>query len=658
MLMENRGLVPCDWTFNGTFLPSGPSKAAKFSDSTFPSTKFESLQASSAAIPKQFKVIPMHGRVAGGACVVVRVQFTPSNETSESLAKNNKSNDLLSSAPPTSLHQLHLPLSVRHNPKVTKLKFVGRGMPLRLDFEPKKLEVGPLQPCSDAAGIFFTISNPMPFAVEFASADFDLQHHDEEEILRKWDGLSGAIIGAQESDGEKAVAVLPPRSCGGAFPLAPPPSSSDIRDISSVVGGIGADSSDTLSSTISAGVSVPGFVSLPTVSTLASTQLGASNAAIEPTVNVCFLLHGPPMTGKSQVASLLSDKWNLPVLNLTQLVNERIGSGGGVGAFIAPSIVPPASNTATAKNTTSNNFTRGHGPHALQNQLSPIPSPAAPDSSLSSETLTVERVVGWIQDQMRTFKHGFILDSVEESMTCIPQAPLVWKSIFDALGEGARSPQTGGGSPTHWRCTILNFQCGNLSVVSRERACIKKERRLAFERLELLRSMSQQHYDALSNDEKRLHDSGLGLVKRSIKELQAAINRLPKNMSNNAHVTEDEAKKGHSFQTTNRASSSSLHQAISTSLSNIATSVAASSTSTSLGTSNVPVAPTITIAPSPATTPSTHQKPKKKVAPTLVLKRTGDSKGGAGVDPSVQFARRLDEDAEDGAAGGILEWIR
>lgn len=84
----------------------------------------------------------------------------------------------------------NLQFKCRENSKIFTLAVKGQGINYALDIIESSVEMGPVLPYDKSAAKTIEIRNPMSFAIEVYSADFDKQYLDEEEILKRFEPIN------------------------------------------------------------------------------------------------------------------------------------------------------------------------------------------------------------------------------------------------------------------------------------------------------------------------------------------------------------------------------------------------------------------------------------------------------------------------------------
>ncbi|KAG2470210.1 HYDIN protein, partial [Polypterus senegalus] len=133
-----------------------------------------------------FELLPSSGILLPGERVNVQVKFSPTKEK---------------------LYTESIFLRISQSKERKKLIVQGKGLELHLDFCPSVLEFVPILPYSNGDKIVVTVKNPCAYPIEFYSLEFDKQYHEEEKILRMLKGY--------DSDN---ILLLPPRNPGEKLP--------------------------------------------------------------------------------------------------------------------------------------------------------------------------------------------------------------------------------------------------------------------------------------------------------------------------------------------------------------------------------------------------------------------------------------------------------
>ena len=77
----------------------------------------------------------------------------------------------------------NIPFHISQNPDSdTALHVMGHGSEPRLEFDRQLVEFPAILPFADGSESEVTVSNPLPYAIEMYSLEFDKQYLDEEEV--------------------------------------------------------------------------------------------------------------------------------------------------------------------------------------------------------------------------------------------------------------------------------------------------------------------------------------------------------------------------------------------------------------------------------------------------------------------------------------------
>ena len=88
-----------------------------------------------------------------------------------------------------------IPLVIHQNPQANLiLNVVGRGSEPQVVFDKNLIEFLPILPSSGGSDGVVTVTNPMDYAVEIYSLEFDKQYLDEEKVKIKRDSKRHTII--------------------------------------------------------------------------------------------------------------------------------------------------------------------------------------------------------------------------------------------------------------------------------------------------------------------------------------------------------------------------------------------------------------------------------------------------------------------------------
>ena len=166
--LRNHKEIPCNWSFGQPILVEGG--APKPND--------------------EFSVVPPRGSLLPGETCNVQVVFHPKAHRH---------------------YNVKIPLKVAQNPARKVVKIAAQSENLKLRFSPPMLELDPILPFVKETEARVTVFNDSDKHVEFFSADFDQQYHEEEEVLRDIEIYAPERITYQD------VALLPLRAPGSGL---------------------------------------------------------------------------------------------------------------------------------------------------------------------------------------------------------------------------------------------------------------------------------------------------------------------------------------------------------------------------------------------------------------------------------------------------------
>ncbi|KAI5082267.1 hypothetical protein GOP47_0002010 [Adiantum capillus-veneris] len=262
--LHNNGKVPCAWEI----LKPEPN----ISD-------FASIRDFAA-----FRCIPSLGTVLPNECFNLEVRFMP-------------------------VHRLHsyfvkLPMKILHSSSLRYISCKGHSYNLPFSIEPTEVQLAPIIPKGmPPAQCTMDLVNSSDQLIEVYSLDYDAQYIEEENILRE-----------NKTFNEEGFFLLPPRQAGQPFwkELMPtetqttnPPQRQAPRDSWK------AAKEKILPSKKGASAKKP--KDEPVENFITELPVLELDTPI-------FILHGPPLSGKTTQGNLLSLKFNLPVIDVRQVV--------------------------------------------------------------------------------------------------------------------------------------------------------------------------------------------------------------------------------------------------------------------------------------------------------------------------------------------------
>ncbi|XP_078527074.1 hydrocephalus-inducing protein homolog isoform X2 [Lissotriton helveticus] len=177
--LHNQWPVVCEWSVSSQEQP-------KQVDKHVPMYLRRKVRQELKPPPQIFEMLPPFGTLVSGQKVNVQVKFMPLEEK---------------------FYSQRLVLTVSKSSQRVLLMVQGKGLEPHLDFIPSVIELGPILPYSTGAETAVVVKNPCNFPIEFYSLELDRQYLEEEQILRMIKGYDAHNI-----------LLLPPRESGEKLP--------------------------------------------------------------------------------------------------------------------------------------------------------------------------------------------------------------------------------------------------------------------------------------------------------------------------------------------------------------------------------------------------------------------------------------------------------
>lgn len=203
-------------------------------------------------------------------------------------------------------HVLDTQLKIEMNNKSKTLNIEGEGVPTPIRFEPSFIEIGPILPFSAGDEKVVTVISSCEIPIELYSLDFDTQYKEEEMML--------TAIGDIMFEGDGCCRV-PVRAAGENL------QESLVAAYNTVI----APRPESLLDENGEEVEVQEKLLLP------SPPLRKVTAPRDEMNHQDILVITPPVCGSSSVASFLSKKLVLPVLNIDTIIYEICSMDGELG---------------------------------------------------------------------------------------------------------------------------------------------------------------------------------------------------------------------------------------------------------------------------------------------------------------------------------------
>jgi adenylate kinase family enzyme len=259
--IQNTSDVPCDWKY-------AEDKETK------KSSKKPRKNLSSA----NFEMIPSFGTLAPLETIKLIVRFTPT--------ENN-------------VYDCVLPIKVIMSQKTYGLRLLGKGIMPMIKFSPIDINPGSVTPFSEATECKFFIENLINYPVEIYSVENDLQHTEEEEIIRSLEGFRDGII------------YLPPRKIG-----------SNLADYLSKHKLIPFKIND-VSDEVNASLASSGVGDILELKTPRSNGSGPNEFDQEASNSISVILHGPPLSGKTCQAKRIAQNMDKLYIHIDDLIEAN-----------------------------------------------------------------------------------------------------------------------------------------------------------------------------------------------------------------------------------------------------------------------------------------------------------------------------------------------
>lgn len=173
-------------------------------------------------------------------------------------------------------------LKCNYNPQPTKITCIGNGKDLNIKVDYVEKELGPILPYN-ATFIPFSISNNSECAIDVYSVDFDEQYRRESEIILSCDNF------------EKGYILAKPRKFGG-------PLNEDILQKYNELVKKESGEGDSQA--------------------LASARSVETTQEEPPKKRNIYVIHGPPVSFKSEIATFISSKLNIPIITIDSAWND------------------------------------------------------------------------------------------------------------------------------------------------------------------------------------------------------------------------------------------------------------------------------------------------------------------------------------------------
>ncbi|KAG7468631.1 hypothetical protein MATL_G00145140 [Megalops atlanticus] len=335
--LSNQEPVPCKWAV------AEEERPKKKIDKHVPPHLRRKARQEQPAPPTVFQMLPPAGLLLPGDRVNVQVKFSPAEGRA---------------------YSQRLVVTVAQSSQRVLLLAQGQGEEPRLEFSAPILELGPALPYSAGEEGEVQVRNPCPFPVEFYSLEYDRQYLEEEEILRMVKGYDarnmlllpprapGEMLppelleyykdqnALQQEEGSKPSSAKERASPGAggkeegaSSPLRPPTGEHHTEDDKTTPPKEGTTSGELAkgSGDSKPPVSVGELAASPVSRAIArhmGVDLSPEGQAARNRRGIAIIVHGAPLSGKTQAAVALAKHYGAACLSVDAVVLEAVSSGG------------------------------------------------------------------------------------------------------------------------------------------------------------------------------------------------------------------------------------------------------------------------------------------------------------------------------------------
>ncbi|KAJ3022533.1 hypothetical protein HKX48_005950 [Thoreauomyces humboldtii] len=485
--LQNPYPAPCEWSITTN------------AQGTSASTKAGVRRKMVRSKLKDFDVVPSSGVLEPGESSILTVRFVPSE---------NKTYDD------------SILLKINMNSKLSPLRVRGRGILPCIEFEPGKITLGPVLPCSDGITSRFFVVNPSDHPIEMYSVEFDKQYLEEETLLRHFDGYVNGVAyipprelggGLPESVAELAMQKIRAEKTGRDIATAEAAIQSGVGELlESATLGVGAPLTQTKVGRSYAVLPIPQPAPLPaTIPVVYEAQSSTSTG--EPVLSI--ILHGPPFSGRRSQARRICKTYSLGYIHLDEAIDAHLKADTSGIKIIEVTHGPPALPVPNRSLQSAAGFAEsaemhGHGPGHNQT------AGEQPDGDLGhgeyhdpSETqisIPEDTITEIIKNRLRMdeFARGIVVDGLESKYG---STPLILRALLRALPEKGRRP------------LVFNLTADALHIRDREanaqRSGVEKDPDLS-----PLQEVSETDYDNMTEVERDKYDRMIAKHRRLVKE--------------------------------------------------------------------------------------------------------------------------------------------
>ncbi|XP_053843687.1 hydrocephalus-inducing protein homolog [Vidua macroura] len=273
--------------------------------------------------PCPFEVSPSKGTLGAGKWQNLQIQFTPEAESS---------------------YRNELELNICGSSSHLKLHLSGEGLEPRLEFSPPALKMGWMLVDSDGLEATVVVKNPCNFPIEFYSLDFDEQYLEEEKILRM----------AVGSEYQKWF-FMPPRAVGETLPpevledheaqRRPKAQQAELKAMAEAKARAEAEAKAkgkaapahrrTLTFCPESMLKVTGSPISRAVMRHLGIDPSSERREAQQHRGIVVILHGPPRTGKTEIAAGLCQYYDAAYVSIDTVVKEAMANDGSPAGLCA-----------------------------------------------------------------------------------------------------------------------------------------------------------------------------------------------------------------------------------------------------------------------------------------------------------------------------------
>ena len=428
-----------------------------------PGAEKKGNKKSVSIFPVEFEIIPQNGVLQVQEKINVMLRFMPSEEKQ---------------------FDLTLPIKIAMNPKSLALRIAGQGVKPRIKFDSESLSIGPILPYSDGVVTKFCITNPTKVPLEVFSTEFDQQHIEEEDLIRK--------ISPNEHQ-----FVISPREVGAVLPayftsLVSEGAKLEVDEsvLANRPSKIAEDTTNIEHPKLVKPSSPPTSLTNPPLGFHASPYSTESMISLmEPIVSI--ILHGPPFSGRTVQAKKIATQYGKCYIHMDSLIESLI-----------------ISNDDYRKDKGSIQNNEEHYPNVkVENAKDDDAHFKLHDlGEYGHAHVSEEAIYEDIRQKVhKDDKQGFVFDGLDSKY--ISNQTSILKSLVRIFSEKGR------------RAIMFNLGLDVSKIRDRELVVSKKMADKELQSLHI-KELTEDEYDDLSEADRALYDTSMCKYKKRLKELQ------------------------------------------------------------------------------------------------------------------------------------------